>query len=63
MFVAASTRCFADLPLEEALVRLVDLEYTTVEITVHESGGHLKPSEVMQDLDRKWCRSADRPSD
>lgn len=62
MFVAASTRCFADLPLEEALVRLVDLEYTTVEITVHESGGHLKPSEVMQDLDRavQICRQTQR---
>lgn len=52
MFVAASSRCFQDLPLDAALQRLVDLEYTAVEILVHESGGHLKPSEVEQDLDR-----------
>ena len=45
MFVAATTRCFADLPLEAALQRLVDLEYTSVEIMIHEAGGHLKPSE------------------
>ena len=37
MFVAASTRCFADLPLDAALQRLVDLEYTCVEIMIHES--------------------------
>ncbi len=47
MFVAATSQCFSDLPLDEALQRLVDLEYTSVEITIHESGGHLKPSEVL----------------
>ena len=41
MFVAASTRCFGDLPLDAALERLVDLEYTAVENLIHESGGHL----------------------
>lgn len=52
MFVAASSRCFQDLPLDTALQRLVDLEYTAVEIQIHESGGHLKPSEVEQDVDQ-----------
>ena len=32
-----------DIP---ALDRLVDLEYTSVEIAIRESGNHLKPSQV-----------------
>ena len=62
MFVAASTRCFADLPLDAALQRLVDLEYTCVEIMIHESEGHMKPSEVLCDLDAavRACRQTHR---
>ena len=62
MFVAASSRCFSDLSLNAALQRLVDLEYTHVEITVHESGGHLKPSWVLDNLDRatEICRQTYR---
>ena len=62
MFVAASSRCFEDLPLDAALQRLVDLEYTAVEIMVHESGGHLKPSDVQRDLDHSMhvCRQTYR---
>lgn len=62
MYVAASSNCFANLPLDAALERLVDLEYSYVEIVVHESGGHLKPSEVFVDLDRavRVCRQTHR---
>lgn len=62
MFVAASSRCFADLPLDAALLQLVELEYTAFEIMIHESGGHLKPSEVMADLERAvaLCRLTHR---
>lgn len=62
MFVAATSRCFADLPLNEALQRLVDLEYSHVEIMIHESGGHLKPSEVHHDLEHvvRICRQTYR---
>lgn len=62
MFVAATSRCFADLPLDAALQRLVDLEYTSVEIMIHETGGHMKPSEVMADLDTavRTCRQTHR---
>jgi len=64
VFVAASTRCFCDLPLDAAMARLGDLEYTSVEIVIHESGGHLKPSEVLADLDRavQICRQTHRLS-
>ena len=62
MFVAASTNCFPNLPLSAALRRLVDLEYTSVEIYIHESGGHMKPSEVAADLERavQVCRQTQR---
>ncbi|NLS91482.1 MAG: sugar phosphate isomerase/epimerase [Planctomycetaceae bacterium] len=62
MFVAASTRCFSNLPLDAALQRLVDLEYTAVEIALDESGGHLKPSQVAQHLEKavQICRRTQR---
>lgn len=62
MFVAASTACFPDLPLPDVLERLTDLEYTNVEITLHESGGNIKPSEVAADFERALhvCRQTHR---
>jgi len=62
VIVAASSACFANLPLDSALARLVDLEYSNVEIMIHESGGHLKPSQVYADLDRavQICRQTHR---
>ncbi|MHB1033005.1 MAG: sugar phosphate isomerase/epimerase family protein [Pirellulales bacterium] len=62
MFVAASSACFESLPLDGALQRLVDLEYTSVEITLHERDGHIKPSEVLADTDRaiQICRDTQR---
>ncbi|MHC4398178.1 MAG: sugar phosphate isomerase/epimerase family protein [Planctomycetota bacterium] len=62
MLVAASTKCFQDLPLDAALQRLVDLEYTGVEIMIHEADGHVKPSEVLADLERsiQICRKTHR---
>jgi sugar phosphate isomerase/epimerase len=52
VFVAASTDCFPDLSLDGALERLVDLEYTSAEIAIHERGDQFKPSDVLADLDR-----------
>ena len=51
MLVAATSRCFQELPLEDALQRLTDLEYTNVELMIHESGGHMRPSEVLADME------------
>jgi sugar phosphate isomerase/epimerase len=51
VFVSASTECFADLPLTAALDKLVDLEYSAVEIAIHENGNQLKPSEVVENLE------------
>jgi hypothetical protein len=47
VFVCASTECFPGISLSEACGRLVDIEYAAVEVTLHEHGGVLRPSEVQ----------------
>ena len=62
MFVAASTDCFSTLPLKAALQRLVDLEYSRVEITLRERSTQLKPSEVHANVEEAvaTCRDTHR---
>ena len=62
MFVAASSECFPELSLDGVLQRLVDLEYTAVEIALHERGNQLKPSAVAADLEKaiEQCRETYR---
>ena len=52
MIVSVSTECFPDLPLANAMERLAELEYTAVEIDVHENGGHLQPVQVASAPDQ-----------
>ncbi len=51
MFIAASTECFPGLELLAAIELASDLEFTAVEIAIHESGD-VKPGEVLEDMDR-----------
>lgn len=62
MFVCASTECFPELSLEDALGRLVDLEFTSVEIAIKEAPGQLRPSLVLADLEKAVaiCRDTHR---
>ncbi len=62
MFVAASTSCFPDLGLSDAMERLADLEYTAVEIVVDEVNGALRPSELIEKFDAtvQICRLSRR---
>lgn len=62
MFVAASTHCFSQLSLENALSRLVDLEFTRVEIVIDERGNQLRPSQVLANLEEAVlaCRETQR---
>jgi sugar phosphate isomerase/epimerase len=46
VFVCVSTECFPDLPLAKAMERLAELEFTAVEIDIHEGGPHLQPGAV-----------------
>ncbi len=49
MFVAATTQCFPERPLDAAIEKLADLEFSHIEIGIHESGQHIKPSDVRSD--------------
>lgn len=62
MFVSASSECFPQLSLQGVLERLVDLEYTALEIAIHERGGQLKPSQVLADTEAviDECRETHR---
>ncbi|WP_437229916.1 sugar phosphate isomerase/epimerase family protein [Planctomicrobium sp. SH661] len=50
MFVAASTRCFAELDFWQALDQIRDLEFDRVEVWLDENGA-LKPSALAADPD------------
>jgi sugar phosphate isomerase/epimerase len=50
VFVACSTLCFARYPLEQALRTIAELEFSKVDVAIHESGPHIRPSEVAADL-------------
>ncbi|MBE6427002.1 MAG: sugar phosphate isomerase/epimerase [Planctomycetaceae bacterium] len=50
MFLAATTNCFRNMPLSQALEKIADLEYSHVELMFHESNDYLKPSYVQYHL-------------
>ena len=62
MIVTASTGCFSELSLPDSIRRLEDLEYTSVTITISESGNQVHPSDVMNDVEsaRQLCRDTHR---
>jgi sugar phosphate isomerase/epimerase len=49
VFVACSTLCFAQEPLEKALRQIAELEFDKFELAIVEDGQHLRPSEVGDD--------------
>jgi sugar phosphate isomerase/epimerase len=62
VLVAASTDCYPDLSINEAITKLSDLEYTAVELNIFENGNFLKPSEVATDVEKAvgLCRDTHR---
>lgn len=50
MYVGCSTNCFARHSLDRALRIIGELEFSKVDVAIHESGTHLKPSEVAEDI-------------
>lgn len=50
MYVTCSTLCFTRYPLDRALRLMAELEFTKVEVALHEQGPHLRPSEVVKDV-------------
>ena len=59
MFVCVSTECFPEMPLAEAMERLSELEFTAVEIDVHEGGPHLQPGGVAANPDAAIAACSD----
>jgi sugar phosphate isomerase/epimerase len=52
VFVSCSTLCFGSYPLERALGIINDLEFSKIDVAIHERGPHLRPSEVAEDVNR-----------
>jgi sugar phosphate isomerase/epimerase len=50
VFVACSTLCFARYPLERALRIIGELEFSKLDVGIHERGPHLRPSQVAADV-------------
>jgi sugar phosphate isomerase/epimerase len=50
VYVACSTLCFARYPLERALRIIGELEFSKLDVAIHEKGPHLRPSEVAADV-------------
>jgi len=50
VYVACSTLCFARCPLDRALRMIGELEFSKVDVAIHEAGPHLRPSEVAADI-------------
>ena len=51
MLVAASTDCFKQLGFQDAIQKLVDLEYSMVDVVLCEDGNQIKPSMVHENLE------------
>jgi sugar phosphate isomerase/epimerase len=52
VYVACSSLCFSRYPLNQALYAISELSFHKVDLALHEDGPHLKPSEVVADLNR-----------
>jgi sugar phosphate isomerase/epimerase len=50
VYVACSTLCFGRYPLERALRVIGELEFSKLDVAIHERGPHLRPSEVLADI-------------
>lgn len=52
MYIACSTLCFSKHSLDRAFAAIHEMRFSKVDLAIHESGPHLKPSEVATDVNR-----------
>ena len=52
MYVAASTDCFPELVMPDVVDQFIDLEFTTVEISLREDGTALSPSRIDAEFEK-----------
>lgn len=50
MYVACATSSFEKYPLEQALRVIAELEFSKLDVSLHERSPHLKPSQVAADV-------------
>jgi len=50
VYVACSTLCFLRYPLDQALRIIGELDFSKVDVAIHEKGPHLRPSQVAKDV-------------
>src|SRR5437660_113462 len=50
VFVACSTLCFGKYPLDKAFRIIAELEFSKVDVAIHQKGPHLRPSDVVKDV-------------
>ncbi len=62
MYVACSTLCFSKEPLKVALRHMADLEFHKVDLELTESGSHIKPSEIAENVDAAVTHLRQGPS-
>ena len=52
MYIACSTLCFGKSSFEQTLRSINDLHFQKVDLAIHESGPHLRPSDIAADVNR-----------
>jgi sugar phosphate isomerase/epimerase len=62
VFVACSTLCFSNEPLESALRHIAELEFDKIELAIVEESPHLRPSEVAENPEAAIHRLRAGPS-
>ena len=62
MFVACSTLCFSREPLEAALRRIADLEFSKIDLAIVDGSPHLRPDEVAENPEAALHRIRYGPS-
>jgi sugar phosphate isomerase/epimerase len=50
VLVAATTACFPDVPFPDVIQLLIDLEFTAVEVAIHDSGTQMTSERIVNDL-------------
>jgi sugar phosphate isomerase/epimerase len=62
VFVSASTDCFPDIPIPDVITLLQDLEFSTIEIALHDDQIQMPPKQIEADFDRsvELCRDTHR---
>jgi sugar phosphate isomerase/epimerase len=50
VYVACSTLCFDSYPFADALRTIAALEFSKIDVAIHERSNHLKPSQVARDV-------------